>query len=337
MTIRLLIVDDSAFMRKIISNAVMESTQIQVIGVARNGIDALESIERLKPDVITMDVEMPKLNGLEALKRIREKYNIPVIMLSSHSGSSITIEALELGAFDFIEKPGNLKSDLTYFKSDLITKITSAAKKEKIKHEEKSFNIKIKSIVTSCKIRAVAIGASTGGPRALSHIISRLPDRISVPIFIVQHMPKGFTTSLAERLDRESRISIVEAQHDMRIESNKVYLAPGDFHMTISGDRIVIDSNDKIHGVRPAADYLFNSASEKYGGGLLGVILTGMGKDGTEGMKVIKDNGGYNIAQDEQSCVIYGMPGNAVANGVIDEILSLEKISDKINELIRVK
>lgn len=186
-------------------------------------------------------------------------------------------------------------------------------------------------------IQAVVIGASTGGPTALAYLISKIPKDFNIPIFIVQHMPKGFTTTFALRLDSESNIKVVEAEDNMKIQKGIVYLAPGDFHMTIEKNRIRLNSEEKLFGVRPSVDYLFKSASNIYGDGLLGIIMTGMGRDGTDGMKTIKNNGGYNIAQNEESSVVYGMPGNAVANGVVDEIMSLDEISQVLNSLTKVK
>lgn len=337
MAIRLLVVDDSAFMRRIISDVVAGIDDVEVVGIARNGLDALEIIPKLNPDIITLDVEMPKLNGIETLKKIKENFNIPVIMLSSHSGSDITIEALQIGAFDFIEKPSDLKSNLSEFNLELEMKIKSVFNKKTISSEIKSSRNSLESRKDLRNIKAVVIGASTGGPKVLVYLISKLPDKIKVPIFIVQHMPKGFTTSLAARLNNESKVNVVEAEDGMIIQNNTVYLAPGDFHMYLERDRIKLNSNDKLHGVRPAVDYLFNTAAEIYKDNLLGVILTGMGKDGTNGMGKIKEFGGYNLAQSADSCVVYGMPGSAVSKGVVDEILSLEDLSTKLNQLVRVK
>ena len=339
MIIKLMIVDDSAFMRKIITDLVAEFNGVEVVGIARNGLDALEMIPKLQPDIITLDMEMPKLNGIETLKRIKDEYNIPVIMVTSNTGQDITIEALQLGALDFIEKPTDLKSNLTDLGMELEVKIKSVFNKSNIKSVKRAIDTKNQNVEpkkSTKSIKAVVIGASTGGPKALVNIISRLPNQIKVPIFIVQHMPKGFTTSLAARLNNESRVQVVEAQDGMVVQNNMVYLAPGDFHMTINMDRIRLNDKDKLHGVRPAVDYLFSTAAEIYEDGLLGIILTGMGKDGSLGMETIKDFGGYNIAQSEDTCVVYGMPGSAVSKGVVHEILSLEDISTKLNQLIKV-
>ena len=334
MAIKLLIVDDSAFMRKIISDTISEFQGIEIVGRARDGYDALEMIPRLKPDVITLDIEMPMLNGIETLKEIRKNYDIPVIMLSSHSGTDITIEALELGAFDFIEKPDDLKSDLTDFGIGLWRKLTSAYNMKSSRPSPRNKVVRPRVKNNSLNFNALVIGASTGGPKALVYLIERLPERIKLPIFIVQHMPKGFTTSLAARLDKESKIRAVEAEDGMIIENNMVYLAPGDYHMTLVGNRIKLDSRDKLHGVRPAVDYLFETAVDKYGSKLLGIMLTGMGRDGTRGMKKIKEHGGYNLAQSAKSCVVYGMPGSAVGAGVVDEILDLEEMSTRLNSFV---
>ncbi|MPW24757.1 chemotaxis-specific protein-glutamate methyltransferase CheB [Alkalibaculum sp. M08DMB] len=333
MPIRLLIVDDSAFMRKIITDIVAEFDGVEVIGIARNGLDALDIIPTVMPDIITLDVEMPRLNGIETLKRIKAKYDIPVIMLSSHTGTDITIEALQVGAVDFIEKPTDLRANLSELKTELEMKIKSVLKKKKTDSlPVQRFNIP--DVKITKEIKAVVIGASTGGPKALVHLISKLPRKMNIPIFIVQHMPKGFTTSFANRLDSESNAKVVEAKDGMIIQNGTVYLAPGDFHMIIDRNTIRLSTNEKIHGVRPAVDHLFKTASEVYKSKLLAIIMTGMGKDGSEGMKVIKNNGGYNLAQNEASCVVYGMPGSAVAKGVVDEILSLEGLSTNLNRVI---
>lgn len=335
MTIKLLVVDDSAFMRRIIVDLVDELEGIEVVGIARNGLDALEVIPKLRPDIITLDVEMPKLNGIETLKEIKKLYDIPVIMLSSLTGMDITIEALQIGAIDFIEKPTDLHADLNDLKIELNNKIKSSLKKGPVSSLIKNFVPECKT--TNNRISAVVIGASTGGPKALVSLISKIPKDLNIPIFIVQHMPKGFTTSFAARLDKESKVNVVEAVDGMKIENGRVYLAPGDFHMTLKNGKISLNTGEKLHGVRPAVDYLFNSAAETYGDGLLAIILTGMGKDGANGMQTVKSHCGYNIAQNEESCVVYGMPASAVAKGVVNEILSLDDISINMNKMIRVK
>lgn len=335
MAIKLLIVDDSAFMRKIIVDLVGELEGVEVVGIARNGLDALEIIPKLLPDIITLDVEMPKLNGIDTLKQIKKLYDIPVIMLSSVNGMDTTIEALQIGAIDFIEKPSDLQADLNDLKIELDNKIKLSVKKKSTTTVIKTFTPQCKT--TNNKINAVVIGASTGGPKALVNLISKVPKDLSIPIFIVQHMPKGFTTSFAMRLDKESKVKVVEAIDGMKIENGTVYLAPGDFHMTLDNGKISLNMGDKIHGVRPAVDHLFDSAAKIYGDSLLAIIMTGMGRDGSNGMVSVKEHCGYNIAQNEETCVVYGMPASAVAKGVVHEILSLDDISTNMNKMIRVK
>jgi two-component system chemotaxis response regulator CheB len=334
--IRLLIVDDSAFMRRIISDMLKDVNEITIVGTARNGKEALEMIPKLNPDVVSLDVEMPIMNGIKTLEIIREKYKIPVIMLSSNTNSEITIEALEKGAFDFIEKPININENIEELKNDLASKIIASVLQRKGKEDFKTQQVKKKTVKNNnLQIKAIAIGASTGGPKALVSLIKELPGDLGVPIFIVQHMPAGFTTSLASRMDIESKLKVVEASDEMTIEKNVVYLAPGDYHMTVGNKKIRLDKREKINGVRPSVDYLFESAAEIYTNNLLGVILTGMGKDGSLGMKRIKEFNGYNIAQDKESCTIFGMPQSAIKLGVVDEILNLNEISQRIIELLR--
>lgn len=247
-----------------------------------------------------------------------------------------TMEPLKIGKMDFIEKPAVLKSSLLELRIKPDIKTKHMFYKKEVKDE--SSNITSEDEENLVKdIKAVVIGASTGGPKALTYLVKRLPDRIKTPIFIVQHMPKGFTTSLSKRLDNESKVRVVEAEDGMVIQNNMIYLAPGDFHMIIDGIKIRLNKEDKLHGVRPAVDYLFNTAASIYRENLLGIILTGMGSDGSSGMENIKKMGGYNIAQNKESCVVYGMPGSAVSKGVVHRILSLEDISNNLNELIRVK
>lgn len=345
MSIKLLVVDDSAFMRKIISDIVAEIDGLEVVGIGRNGVDALEAIPRFKPDIITLDIEMPKLNGLDTLKIIKRDYHIPVIMLSSLTGTDVTIEALQIGAEDFIEKPKDLQSNLDDFKRELELKVRSVVNKPKfikkpVKKLEKKRSLDIpKSQLKPnnlTSLEGIVIAASTGGPKALSSIISKLPSTMNLPIFIVQHMPKGFTSSFASRLNSESSVRVVEARDNMAVENGVVYIAPGDYHMYIENKKIKLDGEKaKLHGVRPAADYLFMSASKVYKDKLLGIVLTGMGKDGSMGMKKIKKYGGYTIAQDEESCVVYGMPRYAIENKVVDDIMSLDSISKTINRITR--
>lgn len=341
MGIKVLVVDDSPFMRKIITEMIAEVPGLEVSGTARNGRDALKSIPVFKPDIVTLDIEMPGLNGLETLEIIKQDFDIPVVMMSSHSGEAITIEALELGAMDFIEKPIDLKNQKEEFKKEIEKKI-------KILFEPNSFSALEKLPASKLirdelkkeipdKVKAIVIGASTGGPKALLHLVERFPEELNVPVFIVQHMPKGFTASFAERLNMKAKVPVVEAQAGMEIKKGTVYLAPGDYHMTLAQNKIKLSSTPKILGVRPAVDYLFQSAAENYGAELVGAILTGMGHDGSQGMVEIKRRNGFTLAQNQETSVVYGMPGNAVKKGVVDQVASLAELSDILNWIIRVR
>lgn len=334
-----MVVDDSPFMRKVITETIASIEGLEVIGTARNGRDALKAIPQLQPDVITLDIEMPGLNGLETLEIIKKEHSTPVIMMSSFSGEDNTIAALDLGAMDFIEKPHDIRNQSDAFKNEVADKIKPLFEQKKTETPvEKSLLQKseLENRVPK-KIKAIVIGASTGGPKALFSIIRSLPENLTFPIFIVQHMPKGFTTSFSKRLDKESTAIVVEAEDGMAIKGGIVYVAPGGYHMVIEKNCIKLNEADKIHGVRPAVDYLFETAAEAYGSELASFILTGMGQDGARGLDKIKKAGGFTVAQNRETSIVYGMPGNAVQKGVIDEIASLKDISELINWMIRMR
>ncbi len=346
--IRVLVVDDSAFMRKMISDMLSGQSDIEVIDTARDGEAAILKTAALKPDVITLDVEMPKINGLEALKEIKKISTAQVIMLSSltSEGSNITIEALHSGAFDFIQKPsGAISLDIDKIKDDLIEKVRYSKSykiklqniKPKTQYTTKTQNI-IKTPeykITNDKIEAVVIGASTGGPRVLYELITKLPYDLNIPVFVVQHMPAGFTKAFAERINKNTGLTVLEAADGDLIQPNKVYIAPGGYHMFVNRNNIRLDLSPTIHGVRPAVDKLFISAADSYKGKLVACILTGMGRDGAEGIKVIKNLGGYTIAQDEDSSTIYGMPRAAFETGCIDIVLPENKIPQEITRAVK--
>lgn len=332
--IKILLADDSAFMRKIVSDILNNFTNVMVTKIVRNGALAVEAVKQEAFDLVILDVEMPVMDGLVALKEIKAISNIPVIMLSALSNQGLTIEALELGAFDFIEKPLNIKNiDPTWLEM-LEEKISSCTQTTTASKAVTSATTHL-AHHTLGQPQAIVIGASTGGPKALLQLIKALPNQIKVPIFIVQHMPKGFTAHFARRLNDFTETPVYEAIDGMPIET-AIYLAPGDYHMEVIDGRIKLNSAAKMHGTRPAVDYLFKSAAQVYGSQLVACLLTGMGHDGADGMATIAEQGGYNIAQDEASCVVYGMPKSAVALNVVDEVLSLEAISTKLNQLVRV-
>lgn len=339
-------VDDSALMRKVISDMINEQSDMEVIAVARNGEELLNKIQKEEPDVITLDVEMPKMDGITALKELKkQKSSIPVIMLSSAStrGTELTIECLELGAFDFVRKPsGAISLDITKVKNELIERTRMAYEKYKngVKtkiNEKEVENIKTisRQPIRSRQIDAVVIGASTGGPKALYAVLTKLPKNLGVPVFVVQHMPVGFTKAFAERLNENCQLKVTEASHREIIEKNTIYIAPGGQHMEVGRDgKICLNDEPAIWGVRPAVDKLFISASEVYGANIVSVILTGMGRDGAQGTIAIKNAGGVTISEDKSTCTIYGMPKAAYETGKVDLVLPVDEVSNEVIKLV---
>lgn len=351
--IGVLIIDDSAFMRKSLSIMLESDPDIKVVGTARNGQEGLELVKSLKPDVATLDIEMPVMDGLTALKKIMAECPTSVIMVSSLTteGAESTLKALELGAVDFIPKElSYVNINITKIKEDLISKVKEIVKQKLIKERLN----RLKSItqpgkpevqrysqnqIPSIGYKAVAIGISTGGPLSLQKIIPVLSDKIQIPIFIVQHMPPKFTKSLADRLNSMSKLNVKEAENGERVENGTVYIAPGGYHMTITkngfnSSHINISEEPGYTLHRPSVDVMMNSVINTYGKYTLGVIMTGMGKDGFEAIKNLKSLGGYSIAQDEQTCIVYGMPKAIVDAGLADNILPLEKIPETINKVV---
>lgn len=346
--IKVIVVDDSAFMRKVISDILNAEDDIEVITTARNGEDLFLKMRTYQPDVITLDIEMPKMNGLATLQEMKiRNCNIPVIMLSSVSkeGTTNTMECLENGAFDFIAKPsGAISLDIDRIGDDLKNKIRLAYGKN-IRAENKNLDSKNmnleKNFVSKSnienknnknkKIDIVVIGASTGGPKALYNVITKLPPDLGVPVLVVQHMPEGFTRAFAERLNTFSKIKVKEATNEELIEKNTVYIAKGGFHMEVEENkRIILTKEPPIWGVRPAVDKLFISVSRVYGSNVLSVVLTGMGKDGAQGTVAVKDRGGITISEDSSTCAIYGMPKAAFDTGKVDEVLPIYEIAEAI-------
>lgn len=340
--IRVMVVDDSALMRKIIRDMIEENEDMEVVAVARNGIELLNNVNMLKPDVITLDIEMPKMDGLTALKELKRKgITSKIIMLSSLTakGADITLECLENGAFDFIQKPsGAISLDINKVQGELVNRIRSTVNSKKI-DPRKAIVPKTKAISnnTNMKIDALVLGASTGGPKAITEVITKLPGNLGFPILIVQHMPKGFTKAFADRLNKNSKLTVVEGKDGDLIENNTVYIAPGGYHMEVNRERrLSMNQEPPIWGVRPAVDKLFISAAEVYKSKLASVILTGMGRDGAKGTEIIKGIGGITISEDESTCTIYGMPKAAYETGKVDEVIPLYKIPDKIKNLSKV-
>lgn len=346
--IKVLVVDDSAFMRRAITSMLQEDPEIKVIGTARDGLEAVQMVQELKPDVVTMDVEMPRMDGITALKEIMQKCPVPVIMVSSLTteGAKETIEALELGAVDFIPKNlAELSVNIVKIKGMLIDKIKTIGKrgivkrKPVVKPSEPKIEVpKIEMpktrVTTERKVGIVSIGTSTGGPKALQEIIPKLPKDFPVPVVIAQHMPPNFTKPFAERLDQLSQLSVKEAEEGEPIKPGIVYIAPGRGHMRIKRRGIetyVSISEDKEEFIyRPSVDVLMMSVAECYPGRTLGVILTGMGNDGAKGCKKIKETGGRVFAQNEETCVVYGMPRAVVEAGLADKVVPLEEMAGEI-------
>ena len=329
--LRILVVDDSMFMRKIVSDMLATDPQIEVCGIAKNGIEAIEQIKKLTPDAVTMDVEMPKMDGLTALGQIMHECPLPVVMLSTltEKGADATFKALELGAVDYVQKPsGAISLDVRKVQTELLGKIKAAvqAKVRKRTHSERKPGAIKYTPKRAAKTKVIAIGTSTGGPSALAEIIPRFPAD-TPPMLIVQHMPADFTKTFAKRLDNTSAITVKEASAGDKLRQGLALLAPGDYHMTVGSDgRVHLDKKPKIHGVRPAVDPMMTTASEVYKSDMVGVIMTGMGSDGSDGMVAIKNNNGATIAQDEDSCVVYGMPQEAYKTGCVDRVVSLSQI-----------
>ncbi|MEC1668179.1 protein-glutamate O-methylesterase CheB [Bacillus mojavensis] len=352
--IRVLVVDDSAFMRKMISDFLTEEKQIEVIGTARNGEEALKKIELLKPDVITLDIEMPVMNGTDTLRKIIEIYQLPVIMVSSQTqqGKECTINCLEIGAFDFITKPsGSISLDLYKIKEQLVERVIAAGRSTQqkaaaptvIRSEPKPKPI-AKPVWSQPKSgpsrHIVCIGTSTGGPRALQKVIPKLPKDLNAPVVVVQHMPEGFTASLADRLNHLSDIHVKEAKDGEAAINGCVYIAPGGKNISViknSGSlKIVLDNHDTPSRHKPSADYLFRSVGKLADYEKVAVIMTGMGSDGTAGLKDMLASGNVKtIAESEESCVVFGMPKAAVKAGLVHEIKHVEDIAASITSCVK--
>ncbi|MCU0861503.1 MAG: chemotaxis response regulator protein-glutamate methylesterase [Methanomassiliicoccales archaeon] len=332
--VRVLVVDDSAVMRKIITEMLERDPSVKVVGAARNGQEAVHLVKELKPDVVTLDIEMPVMDGLTALQHIMNESPVPVVMLSAvgKRQSELTLKSLERGAVDFIPKTGaSLSLDLE-MERDLIVQKVKAASQADIKPLPISTERPIVSseVRSTCGDWVVMIGASTGGPKALPEVLSRLPSDLPAGVLIVQHMPEGFTRSFAERLNWVSAIEVREAEEGDPVEMGVALLAPGNRHMVLRDGRIHLNDDPKVHYVRPAVDPMMRTVAPAYGPRCVGVILTGMGFDGVEGMREVKRQGGKTIVQDERSCVVYGMPKAIVDAGAADKVAPVDQIARHI-------
>lgn len=350
--IKILIVDDSFFMRNVLTRILSEIPGFSVIGTASDGVDFLRKMETLDPDVITLDIEMPKMDGLTALGQLMPKKPKPVVILSSlaEEGAEATIRALQLGAVDFLLKPsGAVSLDIGKVKEELANKIRMAAGiKMRPVTETRVSRPAVESAIgdkhgrhLKDSDRVVLIGSSTGGPKALMELVPHLSRDMDAAFLLVQHMPSGFTQSLAARINQASSLEVREARHGDEIQGGVALLAPGDQHMVVAeekGRKVVhLNNEPRVWGVRPSVDITINSAVPFFKERLVGVILTGMGTDGAKGISIIKKNGGKAIAQDEESSIVYGMPKAAFETGCLDKVLPLSEVAAGISSMVRGK
>jgi two-component system, chemotaxis family, protein-glutamate methylesterase/glutaminase len=343
--IRVLVVDDSAFMRKVLVKMLEPYEDIEVVATAMDGVFALEKLERAKPDVVTLDLEMPRMDGRTALQRMVDDFQLPVILVSAHTskGARATFEGLAAGAVDFVTKPERIfTTPLESLSTDLVQKIRAAAKakvrRPPLRPPEKRA-LRAAAPKEAPATEVVAIAVSTGGPNALSLLLAQIRGDYRPGILIVQHMPEGFTGQFAERLSKLASIGVREAEDGDVVASGVALIAPGGKHMEIvrsglSGKLVVrISFAPPVRGHRPSADVLFQSVAKNVGPRSIGMILTGMGEDGAEGLSAIRAVGGHTLAQDEASSVVYGMPRAAIERGAVDKVISLSEMGAYLNAL----
>jgi len=341
--IKVLIVDDSALMRRMLEDILSSDPRIKVLGTAKDGVEALAKIKQLSPDVVTLDVEMPNKNGLAVLEELMNTNPIPVIMVSSltQEGAQVTLKALSLGCVDFVAKPsGAISINLKEVAAELVSKVVSA----KGAHVHplgisaaRSAEPRAGGTVAFKKGKRdiVAIAASTGGPMALQQLLSNLPGNLPVPIVITQHMPKAFTSSFAKRLNSVSELTILEAEEGMELKPGYAYIAPGGSHLLVKRKinktpYCGLSDAPPVLSVKPSANIMFLSVVDEFGGNVVAVILTGMGRDGADGATELHSKGAYVIAESHESCVVYGMPKAAAEAGIVDELLPLSEIPDAL-------
>lgn len=344
---RVLIVDDSALVRRVLTDILEMDEDLEVVGTATDPYSAWDKMQSLSPDVMTLDVEMPRMDGLSFLEKLMIARPIPVVMVSSltERGCQTTLRALELGAVDFVAKPKcDVRKGVSDIADEIITKVKTAAGARIRKPSRRSNVVASKPTAPSTyrpnNFKLIAIGSSTGGTEALYDVLTELPADVP-PIVIVQHMPGGFTKSFAERLDRSCSIQVREAQNGDKVVPGQALLAPGGFHMevvrSVTGLEVRITDTEPVNRFKPSVDVLFRSCAANVPRQTLGIILTGMGRDGADGMRSMYDTGAYTLAQDEASCVVYGMPKEAVAAGGVREVLPLDAIAQRVLGLTRVE
>ncbi len=363
--VTVIVCDDSALMRNLLGRIIDEAEGLELAGKAMNGKFLLNKLETLKPDIILLDLEMPEMNGIEFLKeRKRRGIDIPVVILSSvaKKGARITMEALNLGASDFILKPsGSISEDIHTVRDTIVSTLLAYGRRHKMRNSRNVFTVGTSDLpgmppstksaskppVTESpsskteRIEVVALGISTGGPNALRKVMADIDPELPVPMLIVQHMPAGFTAEFAKSLDKICPLEVKEGEDGDILAAGRVFIAPGGFHIEVEKKRLAsvlrVSSRDLKNGHRPSAGVLFESVAENFGGNALAVIMTGMGKDGSDEIGEIWSKGGITLGQDEASSVVYGMPRVAAENGFLDYVVSLDEMASTINRIVREK
>jgi len=340
MAIRVLIVEDSPLMQRLLSTIIGAQDDLKVVGTAGDPIEARELIKQLKPDVITLDVEMPRMDGITFLERLMRLRPMPVVMISSltEGNAEVTLRALELGAVDFVTKPGGEGSrDLANFGDDVVEKVRAAAKAE-VHALPDPPTVPAPAVATFRLGSLIAVGGSTGATEMIRELVTRLP-RNAPPVVVVQHMPEMFTRLFARRLDDLCALKVTEAEDGEVLQPGHAYIAPGDWHLRIDvkgGDYVTrISQGDLVNRHRPSVDVLFESVAKAAGDKCAGVLLTGMGKDGAAGLGAIKSAGGTTFAQDKASCVVFGMPRAAIEAGYVDHVEPVPGIAQRLVEVLR--
>ncbi len=337
--IKVLVVDDSAVMRKLVSNLLERDAEIEVVATAIDGTFAINKVDQLRPDVVTLDVNMPRMDGLTALQQIVSRYAIPVVMLSSltTTGARLTLQSLEMGAFDFVCKPKG-SSQMGDVADELIEKVKAAARSRDMREVTGPLILPpvhrtgpLRDPTIRGPIKLVAIGASSGGPHALRYMLPKIPADFPAGIVIVQHMPESFTALFAKWLDEICAIKVREARDGSLATAGSALIAPGNAHLTVrkrpTGAEAALERTGPVNGHMPSVDVLFRSAAQEYGDQAAALIMTGMGGDGAEGMGAVRRAGGHTIAQDKDSCTIFGMPRVAINKGYVEQVVSLEELA----------